>query len=258
MHTFFCYMGGKYYMLKEVLGLLDYSKRCYVELFGGSGKVLLNKPPHEVEIYNDLDADVFNLWYVCKHKLSEFKRELDSLLYCEDLFKYFLRLEPVNDIERAVRTYYLLNCSVIALCKRFSSGYTRNRANQFLNKVRDLPNISRRIANVQILNEDFKVVLEGLKDRDDVMLYADPPYYGTEDYYRGFSRADHVILADYLNKARYSVMVSYYYFDGIEELYPVSKWRYHRFIKSKRSQVGVKQDRAEEILITNYFFDGFL
>ena len=258
MLNFFNYIGGKKYMLKYILKLLDYSKYCYIELFGGSGKVLLNKPMHKVEIYNDRDGDIFNLWYVCKYKFDEFKKELDDLIYCEDLFKYFKNLKPENDVMRAVRTYYLFNCSISGIGDVFSTGYVRNQSLSLMNKIENLRNIFERIKYVQILNKDFRRILESIKNKDSVMLYADPPYYGTEHYYEGFSREDHVVLADYLNKAKYSVIVSYYYFDDIERLYPRGKWKYYEIISTKYSVVirptheNVQKTKAVELLLVNY------
>lgn len=250
MVNLFKYIGGKHHMVNDIIRLLDYSKECYVELFGGSGKVLLNKPRHKVEVYNDIDGDIFNLWYVCKYKFDEFKKELDDLIYCEDLFKYFKNLKPENDVMRAVRTYYLFNCSIVGFSDVFCMSYAKNESLCLMNKIENLRSIFERIKYVQILNKDFRRILESIKNKDSVMLYADPPYYNAERYYEGFSREDHVVLADYLNKAKYSVMVSYYYFDGVEELYPPGRWHYHRFEKIKFS--GANEDRVVELLITNY------
>lgn len=38
----------------------------YVEPYGGSASVLLNKPPSTLEIYNDLDGQVVNLFRVLR------------------------------------------------------------------------------------------------------------------------------------------------------------------------------------------------
>lgn len=243
------YMGGKHYMLKEIIGLLDYSKESYIELFGGSAKVLLNKPPHKSEIYNDLDSEIFNLWWVCKYKSDEFKKELDSLIDCEDLFYYYKNLKPSNEVEKAVRTFYLYNCSMNSLGTHYAIRYTGRST--LASKIDSVHKIFDRFKNVQLYNKDFRCVLEEIKDKEDVMLYADPPYYGAEKYYNcGFGKNEHKILAEYLNNAKYSAMVSYYYFDGIEELYPPNKWKYLRFSKIKTS--SPYRAKSEELLILNY------
>lgn len=243
------YIGGKHYMLKEIIKSLDYSKKSYIELFGGSAKVLLNKPPHKAETYNDLDSEIFNLWWVCKYKFDEFKKELEGLIDCEDLFYYYKNLKPSNEVEKAVRTFYLYNCSISGKGTHYGVYYTRRSA--LASKIDNIHKIFNRLRRVQICNKDFRHILEKIKNKEDIMLYADPPYYGAEKYYNcGFGKNEHEVLAEYLNNAKYSVMVSYYYFDGIEELYPPNKWKYLRFGKTKHS--SLYKSKSEELLILNY------
>jgi site-specific DNA-adenine methylase len=42
------------YKIRQLLVLLPRDAHAQVEVFGGSGAVLLNKPPNPVEIYNDI------------------------------------------------------------------------------------------------------------------------------------------------------------------------------------------------------------
>lgn len=226
-------------MLRHILKMLDYSKTCYVELFGGSAKVLLNKQPHRVEIYNDYDYELYNLFKVVSSEEAfwEFRRALDNFLFMEATYKDWLNYKPKNDVERALRTYILLNSSFAGdINGGRAISFTRNSASSFWSKVDNLPLIKERLKRVTILNKDYRELLERLKDRTDIMLYADPPYYGTEGYYSAnFTKEDHYILADYLNKAKYSVLLSYYEFPDIYKLYPQDRWRYYRFEQVKRS-----------------------
>lgn len=254
--NFFRYIGGKHYMLNHILELLDYSKYCYIELFGGSGKVLLNKQPHKVEIYNDYNKDLYNLFKVVRDNYKEFIDKLENIPYCEEVFKEFRVSNPVNDVDKAIKTFYLFNCSFGGNGRSFGFSYDKNEAGVYSNKVKNLGLIKERLKNVTILNKDFKRILKSIENKDNIMLYADPPYYDAEHYYTTtFSKQDHHILAEYLNKAKYSVMLSYYYFDGIEDLYPKGKWYYYSFGKVKHSY-GVKEGgarpRSTELLLLNY------
>jgi len=40
--------------------------KCYVEVFGGSGAVLVNKPESHTEVYNDLDGDLVQFFEVLR------------------------------------------------------------------------------------------------------------------------------------------------------------------------------------------------
>lgn len=48
--VFFPYVGGKFFMLDVILKLIP-KHEVYVEVFGGSAKVLLNKPLSPIEIF---------------------------------------------------------------------------------------------------------------------------------------------------------------------------------------------------------------
>ena len=52
-------MGAKYHLAFILATLMVYLKATrYYDLFGGAANVILQKPPHEIEIYNDIDPDM--------------------------------------------------------------------------------------------------------------------------------------------------------------------------------------------------------
>jgi len=55
----FPFPGGKSYLAPWIIEHFPEHK-CYVEVFGGSGAVLVNKPESHTEVYNDLDGDLFS------------------------------------------------------------------------------------------------------------------------------------------------------------------------------------------------------
>ena len=81
---FFPYIGGKYNLLKALLPLVP-SHHIYVEVFGGAANLLLNKPPSPVEVYNDVDGDIVNLFSVVRDRRDEFIRRFKLVLYSQDL-----------------------------------------------------------------------------------------------------------------------------------------------------------------------------
>ncbi len=262
MISFFKYMGGKSHMISEINALLDYDKTCYLELFGGSAKVLLNKPPHEIEIYNDKDSNLVNLFEVVKNKPDEFVQWFDLKLYSKELYKKYLQeLKTTGlqgtDIERAGKFYYLIQSSFNS---KISSGirysYKSNEAETFMNNITKINEIYKRIKNVQFMNDSFENILKSIiRSNPDIMIYADPPYWNAEYYYQiQFTKEDHFKLAEMLNKVDASVMVSYYYFPELEEMYPRDKWSYTKVTKIKHSSRSNKKEkpRAEELLILNY------
>ncbi len=75
-----------------------------------------------------------------------------------------------------------------------------------------------KINNIEKL--DYKDCIEKW-DSPNTFFYLDPPYMGKEKYYlnHNFSEESHFELASVLSKIEGKFLLSYWYFDGIEELY---------------------------------------
>ena len=62
MKSIIQYPGGKFYMLPDIIEIFRNSgKKTIIDVFGGSGKILLNTNAR-VKIYNDLNADVVDFF----------------------------------------------------------------------------------------------------------------------------------------------------------------------------------------------------
>lgn len=93
----------------------------------------------------------------------------------------------------------------------------------------------------EIINIDYKEVISKY-DSTETFFYLDPPYMGREKYYinHDFDESSHYELSSILNNIKGRFALSYYYFDGIEDLYPNCKF------ESKKTIMGT------EWLIMNY------
>jgi DNA adenine methylase len=93
----------------------------------------------------------------------------------------------------------------------------------------------------EILNSDYKEVISKY-DSPETFFYLDPPYMGREKYYinHDFDENSHYELSHILNNIKGRFALSYYYFDGIKELYPNCRF------ESKKTIMGT------EWLIMNY------
>ncbi len=76
-----------------------------------------------------------------------------------------------------------------------------------------------RISDIQ--NLDYKKIIE-MYDSESTFFYLDPPYMGKEKYYinHDFSTDTHKELSNTLRSIKGRFLLSYYYFDGLERLYP--------------------------------------
>ena len=72
-----------------------------------------------------------------------------------------------------------------------------------------------------IHNNDYETIIDKY-DSESTFFYVDPPYMGKESYYinHDFTEKTHQQLSRKLNSIKGRFLLSYYHFDGLEELYP--------------------------------------
>jgi len=90
-------------LLNKLISLIP-EHETYVEVFGGAGSLLLNKPPSKVEVFNDIDGDLINLFLVVRDRPKEFVEKFRFLLYSRELNKRWTKEFNFKDsVERAIR-----------------------------------------------------------------------------------------------------------------------------------------------------------
>ena len=114
----------------------------------------------------------------------------------------------------------------------------------------------RRFKNITACeNMSFEEVIAKY-DSPTTYFYCDPPYWNTEDYYslHGFGREEHFQLMDCLHNMKGKFSLSYYDFDGLNDMYPKDqyKWETKEFVKASGARDGEAQSIGEEVLIMNY------
>ena len=261
--SFFPYQGGKHYLLPYILKIIP-EHEIYVEPFGGSAKVLLNKPPSKIEVYNDIDKKIANLFYVVAFHFDEFNRKVNNLILSRALFEEFkkeIKNNPpkkMGDVDHAVKTYYLLLTSY-AGSPRFNSFMItyKKRTTAFAGNISRLPEIHQRIKNVIFESRDFRKILETYGSKENAFLYIDPPYFGEENTYDAdFSERDHRDLLKFLQKTKAKWLLSGYqnklYDEMLKGFYRVEIGvKKYSMPVSKFSKSKTRPD-ATEVLWANY------
>jgi DNA adenine methylase len=264
---FFPYVGGKRYMLKHILGMIP-RHRIYVEVFGGSGKVLLNKPRSEVEVWNDYDRRLANLFHVVVFKFDEFYEKASGLVYSRELYRRYLRelkeMErvEVGDVDVAVKTYYVMCCMFSgggSGFENFGFSFSRrdNHALRYWRRLAELERVRERLSGVVIECDDFEKVIRRW-DGEDVFYYLDPPYLVERagEYYSGFSVEDHERLLRLLKEVRGKWLLSGYA-NGLydRELSGYNRYEFevvkHSYYVAGNSN-GLVKPRVKEVLWCNY------
>ena len=279
------WVGNKTSILPIIYSVFPLNYNRYIEPFGGSGAVLLGKNlPDRFEVYNDYNKDLVNLFLCIREKPMALIKQLGFFPLNSrtdfKLLKAFFERETFEDChvkEEADLTKIALPepqaNEIIELQKKLISDYDVRRAAMFLKLIRysysstghsfacqpfslyslfDLiEQVSRRLANVVIENQDFETLINHY-DRTDSLFYCDPPYVDTEHYYAGdFNMKDHKRLRDTLYNIKGKFLLSYNDCEEVRKMYKgcdiLGFTRTHSM--AQKYEAG---KRFHELLISNY------
>ena len=174
------WFGGKSALAERIVQVFP-AHTTYVEPFGGSAAVLLAKPPSLVEVYNDLDAGLVNLFRVVRDEtlMERLRRALDLTPYSRAEFNS--AKEPADDPVEAARRFMVRQRQSYSGVNRvwgFAVDDGHRKASTILRWERGievLPEVCRRLRGVQIEQDDWRTVLKRY-DRKRTLFYLDPPY----------------------------------------------------------------------------------
>lgn len=196
------WQGGKSRLVAQILPMVP-AHDTYCEAFAGAAWMLFRKPQSKVEIINDINRDLVNLYRIVKHHLDELVRQFRWLLCSRSEFERFMQTpaETLTDIHRAVRFYYLMRNGYSGKVTGQTFGYALTAPPRFnlLRVEEDLSAAHVRLSQVYVENQPWSRMLERY-DSARTFFYLDPPYYGCEDDYgKGlFARAEFERMAGQL------------------------------------------------------------
>jgi len=285
MNSIISWVGGKKALRDLIYQKMPKEFGRYIEVFGGGGWVLFGRTPDAaMEVYNDFNSDLANLFRCVRDQPMAFLKELGFLplngrdeffvlrkfLEQEEFTDAFMRQElelaqreltPVqfdeikailleraemNNIRRAAAFFKVIRYS-------YGSGCTSYGCQPFdIRKTFDLIwQGSRRLKDTVIENKDFEELIKQY-DRENAFIYCDPPYYLTEGHYAvEFRREDHFRLRDTLKNCQGKFLVSYNDCEFIRELY--QDFRIETV--SRLNNLAQRYDSGceyAEVLISNY------
>ena len=259
--TLIRWAGGKGRQLSDLLPLIPPGK-IYVEPFGGGASVLLNKERSSVEVYNDLDDSLVNLFNVVRgdSTFDEFSRLLRYTPYSRAEFEQCLSHEGIEDpVRRAVAFYTVINQSISGkrLARRgdWARGRMDNLADRWQERIDKLGWVNERIRHVQIECRDALDILEEW-DTPDTVFYCDPPYIldtRSQRKYYAIEPGDdyHNRLVDVLLQVRGAVILSGYDHPIYNRLSTEAGWKTDLYGAQAVMQVvgkgGTKQKRVEVV-----------
>lgn len=277
-YTVCAYVGAKYYLALILASMMVYLKATrFYDLFGGAANMILQKPPHKIEIYNDLDPDMCCLIRQLSRKETrdELMRFMLTLSYEEAFYnrsKQVLKAGKENsgltDLEYAASVWFILltsmNGSKTKLTSKLDMSLTEN---QFRNRIFNKLEFLERLEGIQVTNRNALDIIREETDKKELasttMYYLDSPYYENNagyDYDMKTSK-EHREYCELLGHLGGYKMVSGYDNPVYQEIL-VEKYGFHKYLVKEvanNMQITIKdgpRDRKEEYVWLSYPLKG--
>jgi DNA adenine methylase len=245
------YIGGKRALARQIIEIFP-KHTTYVEAFAGGAQVLFHKEPSQVEVLNDLDGEIVNLFRVCQLHFEELVRYLRFMVVSRKWHELLKATDPatLTDIQRAARHLYLLKNSYASLVLRLNykchvvqpPGFNPERVPQLIEETH------KRLARVQIECLPYEKILQHF-DRPQTLFYLDPPYYARKLYRYNLTHDDFVKMAERLTGISGKFVLS---LNDVPEVRAIFKrFKIHGIDLHYTAQKTAGK-RFKEVLITNF------
>jgi DNA adenine methylase len=182
-----------------------------VEPFCGAAALFFLKQDSKVEVLNDINGDLVNLYRVVKHHLEELYKQFKWVLTSRQNWEWLQStpVETLTDVQRAARFLYLQKLAFGGKVDGQSFGTatsSRPRFNIFTLE-QDLADAHYRLASTTIEHLPWDKVVEKY-DRPHTLYYCDPPYWQTEGYGVDFGWDQYLKLRDLAGSIQGQMIIS--------------------------------------------------
>lgn len=248
--------GGKSTLAKWIVSHFPEHK-IYLEPFCGSCSVLFTKEKSFIEIVNDMDGRIINMF----EKIRGNPQELAALLWATPYSKENWRevkasnddLEDARMLMAQGQQFYCGNGNTSTWSIDKSACPHKPKPEVWADYFLRILPAAARLRTVQILNEDALKAISRVSDSPDTLIYVDPPYSGHEKEYR--FAVDYAKMVAALKEAKAKVIVSEY--PAAAEFFP--GWRRVDKVTTGSARTGRHNTNAKqktEVLFMNYNENG--
>jgi DNA adenine methylase len=256
----FTYLGGKFSLLPWLLPKLPDCKH-FVDVFGGSAVVLLNRKQSPIETYNDINHQVVDFFKVLREQPEALVNALQLTPHSRYEYDEAWISESDNAIEKARKFFIRTQQSIHAAgahdkVKGWAASLTQSRVSisekthKWINAVNNLYAVAERLKQVQIECSDFRFIMKSY-DNADSLLYLDAPYDMTfrssSRYLFEFAKQDFFDMHYWCKNSKSKVAVSGYNTPFMMDLF--KNFNFHEGPKRKNN---LSDKEAFECLWTNY------
>lgn len=266
----FGYYGAKQRLARQIVENLP-PHNAWIEGFCGSAALTFAKKPAPIEVINDLDGEVVNVFRQLRNNPEELCRLIALTPYASEEFEDCRSIEKGHtSLERArrflVRTMMTVNGTIASNHGfSFSQSYSRQnreaRVNRWYNLPERLEEVVERLRNVRIENRDAIELMEMFSDRPATLVYLDPPYFTKRK--QGYvidanDKSFHENLLNICMRTKCMVLLSGYDNDLYRKQLTRKNGWYKNLIRTNTRDTSGKDYSRTEILWTNSHFKNAL
>lgn len=194
--------GGKYmqipYINKYIREIAEKNQcHTFMELTGGGGRTILNLPKFRVgdnmydfsrKIYNEYDLGLCNMFRCVKDetKVRKLRDLLVELGRNEEIYEYAIMTKDdpnIDELISAAFTYIAAMQSWSGTCKKGAFVKGKNKEQRiklekdYFRRVDRLIIDQKALRDIEIINGDYKILLDKHGHDEKVLKYIDPPYH---------------------------------------------------------------------------------
>ncbi|MCB5265684.1 MAG: DNA adenine methylase [Candidatus Cloacimonetes bacterium] len=242
------WIGGKRLLRKTISQYVPTDITGYIESFGGAAWMLLFKDKWgDLEVYNDLDYRLVNLFLQVKYHPDELIKELDWLVASRKLFGDIFKQEGLTEIQRAARFMFLITRSFGSKGDSFGTSQKRGTSSMY-NRLERIKALHKRLDMVIIENLSYEKVIEKYDTKSN-FFYCDPPYMLGYTY-ENSKQFSHETLRDILKGIKGRFILSY---DDNPEVLKFYKGYDIRHV-TRTKGINRKEGKSEfnEVIIANF------
>ena len=204
------WIGGKRKLAPFLLPLFP-DHTCYVEPFCGAAALFFMKEPSEVEVLNDINGELVNLYRVVKYHLEELYKQFKWALSSRQNYQWLLDTKPetLTDVQRAARFLYLQKLAFGGKIEgqTFGTSATSRPRFNIFSLEQDLADSHFRLSKTLIEHLPWERIIQKY-DRAETLFYCDPSYWQTEGYGVEFPFDNYLRMADYAKTIKGKMIIS--------------------------------------------------
>lgn len=263
----FGYYGAKQRIANRIVSSLP-PHNAWVEAFCGSAALTLAKPPAPIEVINDQDDQIVNLFDQLRNNSEALYNAVTLTPYARSEFERARRNEAVTDPLEKARRFLVATMMTVNGTNgsthsgfSFSTSYTRENVEARVNRWKNMParleKVVQRLRNIRVENRDAREILDIFADRPATLMYLDPPYFVKRDHTYVIDANDHDFHEELLKKcikSKCMILISAYESELYDKLLKLERGWVKTRIQTQTRDTSGKDYAKTEVLWKNKHF----